>query len=198
MASNEYHFITRWRIAATPEEIIEVLGDAEDLARWWPAVYLDVRVVEPGDPATGVGKLVSLWTKGWLPYTLRWSFRVSEATPPTGFRIEAIGDFVGRGIWTLEPTRPAESAGGPETLVTYDWTITAEKGVLRRFSWAIKPVFAANHRWAMARGEDSLRLEIARRHAAASGDQAVLAALPGPPAPTFPHNLRRRRAVASG
>ncbi len=32
--------------------------------------------------------------------------------------------------------------------------------------------------------------KLARRHAA--GDPAVLAAIPGPPGPTFPHNLRRR------
>jgi hypothetical protein len=55
----------------------------------------------------------------------------------------------------------------------------------------IKPLFAANHRWAMARGEESLRLELARRRAA--GDPTVLAALPAPPGPTFPHNLIRRR-----
>ena len=55
----------------------------------------------------------------------------------------------------------------------------------------MKPVFAANHRWAMAQGERSLGLELARRHAAA--DPAILAAIPAPPGPTFPHNLRRRR-----
>jgi hypothetical protein len=43
----------------------------------------------------------------------------------------------------------------------------------------------------MARGEESLRLELARRRAA--GDPTVLAALPAPPGPTFPHNLIRRR-----
>jgi hypothetical protein len=29
----------------------------------------------------------------------------------------------------------------------------------------VKPAFAANHRWAMASGERSLGLELARRHA---------------------------------
>ena len=190
MASNEYHFVTTWRIPATPREISEVLGDAPDLARWWPSVYLQVREVAPGD-ASGVGKVVSLWTKGLLPYTLRWQFTVTESRPPTGFRLDADGDFIGVGIWTLESVAGPDDPGGPATTVTYDWTVIAEKGVLKRFSGVMKPIFSANHHWAMRRGEESLRLEIARRHGAA--DPAVAAMIPPPPGPTFPHNLRRRR-----
>ena len=193
MASNEYHFVTTWRIPATPQEISEVLGDAPDLARWWPSVYLQVREVAPGD-ASGVGKVVSLWTKGLLPYTLRWQFTVTESRPPTGFRLDADGDFIGVGIWTLESVAGPDDPGGPATTVTYDWTVIAEKGVLKRFSGVMKPIFSANHHWAMRRGEESLRLELARRHAAA--DPTIRAALPRPPGPTFPHNLRRRSRPA--
>jgi hypothetical protein len=191
MAANDYHFLTTWRIAATPDEITSVLGDAEALARWWPSVYLEVRVLEPGD-AAGLGKIVDLWTKGFLPYTLRWRFKVTESDPPTGFRLDAEGDFVGRGIWTLRQEIAEGQPGGPLTSVVYDWLIVAEKGILKRLSPIIKPIFAANHRWAMAQGERSLRLELARRHA--GSDAAIAAAIPTPPGPTFPHNLRRRRA----
>ena len=187
MAANDYHFITTWRIAATPDEITSVLGDAAALGRWWPSVYLRVRVLDHGDE-TGLGKVVDLWTKGFLPYTLRWRFTVTESDPPHGFRLEASGDFVGRGIWTLRSEAGPDDAGGPSTLVTYDWLVIAVKGILKTLSPIMKPIFAANHRWAMARGEESLRLELARRHA--QDDPTVLAAIPPPPAPTFPHNLR--------
>ena len=190
MAANAYHFVTTWQIAATPEEISEVLGDAEGLARWWPSVYLEVRVLEPGD-GNGLGKVVDLWTKGFLPYTLRWRFKVTESDPPTGFRLDADGDFVGRGIWTLRAELGEGEPGGPLTSVVYDWLIVAEKGILRRLSPVMKPIFAANHRWAMANGERSLRLELARRHGDA--DPTIVAAIPAPPGPTFPHNLRPRR-----
>ena len=190
VGSNDYHFITTWHIAASPEEITEVLGDAPDLARWWPSVYLRVRELQPGDDR-GIGKVVSLWTKGWLPYTLRWNFTVTESDPPRGFRLEAEGDFVGVGIWTLVPERAADDPAGPLTAVTYDWTVIAEKGVLKRMSVVMKPIFSANHHWAMARGEESLRLELARRHA--GSDPTVAAAIPAPPGPTFPHNLLVRR-----
>jgi hypothetical protein len=188
VAANDYHFITTWRVPATPAEISEILGDAAALSRWWPSVYLKVRVLEPGDER-GLGKTVDLWTKGFLPYTLRWRFTVTESNPPTGFRIEASGDFVGRGTWTLTSLADADAPDGPSTLVTYDWLVLAEKGVLKTFSAVMKPIFSANHRWAMARGEESLGLEIARRRSA--GDAAVLGAIRRPPGPTFPHNVRR-------
>lgn len=180
LPANAYHFITRWELPARVDEIEAILGDAPDLPRWWPSVYLDVAEVEPGGP-DGVGRVVALYTKGFLPYTLHWTFRVTEVTPGRGFALEAWGDFVGRGIWTFEPV-------GDRTRVAYDWKIAAEKGLLRRLSRVMKPLFSANHRWAMARGEESLRIEIARRRAGA--DEAVLSALPSPPGPTFPHQLR--------
>ncbi len=172
MASNEYHFITHWRVQGTVREVVGVLSDAADLVRWWPAVYLEVTVLEPGDER-GLGKVVDLYTKGWLPYTLRWQFRVTEVNT-SGFTLVASGDFDGRGIWTLQQD-------GVWVAITYDWKIKAEKPLLRYFSFLIKPLFAANHLWAMARGEESLKLELTRRHAPS---EQIRALIPAPPAPT--------------
>jgi hypothetical protein len=142
-------------VKSTVEEVSEVLNNARDLPRWWPSVYLSVKQTAPGGP-------VELLTKGWLPYTLRWSFRVTEAHLPNGFSIEACGDFEGRGTWTFEQD-------GPFVNITYDWRIRAEKPLLRYLSFLLKPVFSANHRWAMARGEESLKAELGRR--AGAGQQ---------------------------
>ena len=46
--------------------------------------------------------MVDLYTKGFLPYTLGWSFTVTEVRGVDGFSLAASGDFVGRGVWTLE------------------------------------------------------------------------------------------------
>ena len=154
MPSNDYHFITRWRIEGTVQEVADVLKRAEDLPRWWPSVYLEVREIEAGD-GDGIGKVVMLHTRGWLPYTLRWQFRVTESRHPYGYSIEAWGDFNGRGVWTFEQE-------GGWVNVVYDWKIRADKPLLKALSFLIKPIFAANHRWAMARGEESLRLELKR------------------------------------
>jgi hypothetical protein len=172
MATNDYHFITEWHVQGTLQEVTDIIGNAEELTRWWPSVYLDVKVLEKGDEV-GWGKVVDLYTKGWLPYTLRWQFRVTEVRDD-GFTLVAQGDFEGRGIWTFKQD-------GPWVDVVYDWKISAEKPLLRYFSFLIKPLFAANHRWAMAKGEESLALELARRHARAG---LARAQVPAPPQPT--------------
>jgi hypothetical protein len=173
MPSNDYHFITHWRVKSTVKEVSEIIADAPDLVRWWPSVYLEVEELEPGDER-GIGKVVSLYTKGWLPYTLRWQFRVTESRYPYGFSLQAWGDFDGRGIWSFEQD-------GEWVNITYDWRIRADKPLLKYLSPIFKPIFAANHRWAMAKGEESLKLELARRHAVTSQERALV---PAPPPPT--------------
>jgi len=176
MSFHTYHFVTHWTAEGTVQEVSDLLSDAEGLVRWWPAVYLDVEILERGD-ADGVGKVVSLHTRGWLPYTLRWHFRTTDTRKPYGFTLEAWGDFVGRGVWTFEQE-------GPLVRITYDWHIRADKPLLRVFSFLLKPVFAANHHWAMRKGEESLRLELARRQAPTP---AIRALIPSPPpAPSWP------------
>jgi hypothetical protein len=173
-ASNTYHFTTRWRAESTVEEVTELIGNGPELTRWWPSVYLEVKELEPGDE-NGLGKVIDLYTKGWLPYTLRWRFRVTETRHPHGFTLEAWGDFVGQGIWTFEQD-------GKHVNIIYDWSIHADKPLLRYLSFIMKPLFAANHRWAMAKGEESLHLELARRHARTTEERARI---PAPPPPTF-------------
>jgi hypothetical protein len=171
----EYHFVTNWKIQGTAREVAEVLGDPLALPRWWPSVYLDVKELAPGDPETRVGRLIELFTKGWLPYTLRWRFKVTESRGASGFTLVAEGDFVGTGVWTLDQQ-------GDMVEVRYDWRIRADKPLLRYGSFAFRPIFSANHRWAMARGEESLILEMRRRHAKTEGERL---AVPAPPGPTF-------------
>lgn len=176
MAANSYEFQTTWHFKASVAEVAAILEDVDHLSTWWPSVYLEVRVLEEGEKS-GVGKRVALFTKGWLPYTLRWNFTVVESNSPYGFRIKADGDFVGEGVWTLMEKE------GDEAEVVFDWTIHADKPLLRAFSFILKPMFSANHRWAMEQGEKSLNLELLRRR----GEPKVL---PPPPA-TWPHRARR-------
>ena len=175
----EFHFLTHWRLRGSIKEVADVLEDPIQLPRWWPSVYLDVKEVAAGDPDTHVGRVIDLYTKGWLPYTLRWRFTVTDSHPPHGFTLAADGDFVGTGVWTFE--QDAEFAK-----VSYDWRIAATKPLLRFGTPVFRPIFGANHRWAMARGEESLDLELRRRRAQSEEERR---SVPAPPKPTF---TRRR------
>jgi len=170
--SSEYEFLTKWRVEGTCGEVSDVLGDPVGLARWWPSVYLDVEEIDPPD-ARGVGRRVRVLTKGWLPYTLRWEFATTESRYPNGFAIAAVGDFNGRGVWTFEQD-------GRDVVITYDWRLEVEKPFVKQLSFLLKPIFEANHRWAMAQGEKSLRLELARRRATSAVERAAIPPPPGP------------------
>ncbi|MEO8255829.1 MAG: SRPBCC family protein [Acidobacteriota bacterium] len=172
MVSNDYRFTTRWRVEGTCGEVADILSDPLAFPRWWPSVYIDVRETAPPG-SDGLGRRIALVTTGWLPYTLRWEFVVVESRYPHRLAIAAAGDFDGRGVWTFEQA-------GRFVDITFDWRLRAQKPLLRRLSFLLKSLFASNHRWAMAQGEQSLRLELARRRATSA---AALEAVAAPPAP---------------
>ena len=169
---NDYHFVSRWRVEGTCGEVADILGAPLALPRWWPSVYLSVTELTPPD-AAGLGRRVALLTKGWLPYTIAWQFEVVKSQYPSGFTIVATGDFDGRGEWTFVQD-------GSHVDIVYDWQLRAEKPLLRDLSFVLRPLFEANHRWAMAQGETSLRLELERRRATSA---QALARIPPPPGP---------------
>jgi hypothetical protein len=179
---SRYHIVTTWRIEASLEEVGAILADISGLVTWWPSVYLAVEETAPGD-ATGVGKEVALLTKGWLPYTLRWSFRVIEVDPPRRVVLVPVGDFTGRGEWTF-------AQEGPVAVIRYDWEVEARKPMLRALTWLFRPVFTANHNWAMRKGEDSLWLEVIRRRAGTEAERARVPPPPGPSRLTFHRAIR--------
>jgi hypothetical protein len=174
---SRYHIVTTWRLDGTVEEVAAILGDVPSLKTWWPSVYLDVDLLSPGDE-TGLGMEVALYTKGWLPYTLRWTFRVTEVDPPHRVVLTPMGDFVGRGEWHF-------AQEGSTAVLRYVWSVEARKPMLRALTWLLRPIFTANHDWAMRKGEESLRLELARRRAATEAERSRIPPPPGPSLLTF-------------
>jgi hypothetical protein len=155
MTTNEYHFVTRWQFDAPIEVVFSIIEKGEEFPRWWPEVYLSVRSEKLGR-SDKVGDKLHLHTRGWLPYTLRWTAEVVEIAGPTRLEFKATGDFVGRGIWNL-------TQNGSKTDVRFDWHILAEKPILRHLSFIAKPIFSWNHEWAMGIGYKRFIEEIARR-----------------------------------
>jgi len=157
LKSNDYHFVTHWRFQATAEEVYALTANPGDYTRWWPSVYLEATLLAEGDPQ-GIGRRFQFHTKGWLPYTLQWESCAIEKEPPRRLVIRATGDFDGCGIWTC-------NEDGDSVEVEFDWKLTADKPLIRYLSFLFKPVFAANHRWAMAQGEKGLAGQLTRHQA---------------------------------
>ncbi|MFN0084495.1 MAG: SRPBCC family protein [Blastocatellia bacterium] len=155
MPANQYSFLTEWRIGAPRELVYEILKEGKDYPRWWPEVYLGAEY-SPSNREDHLGDRVSFFTRGWLPYRLRWTAEVVRLQRPQMIEIKATGDFDGQGVWRIETE-------GEATRVTFDWRLRAEKPLLRWLSPLFKPLFKWNHAWAMARGYESLCREVSRR-----------------------------------
>ncbi len=161
--SNQYRFITRWRVQATPEEVFAVISQPFEYPRWWPSVYLAATDAGPGR--------VRLLTRGWLPYTLKWEARTVLSREPNLLSVEATGDLTGRGIWSIVED-------GAFADITFDWKVAAKHPLIEKLSFLLRPAFEANHRWAMAQGLNSLELEL-RRYRAGTVEESN--AIPAPP-----------------
>ena len=156
-SSHEFHIVTEWRLQAGIAEVAAILTDPDRFTDWWRQVYLDVSVVDRGDE-NGIGSRVVVHSKGWLPYHLNWVGTMTAADLPHSWQISATGDLTGRGEWRLRQQ-------GDSVTAIYDWRVIADRPLFRVLSPLLRPVFAWNHRWAMARGLEGLQREVARRRA---------------------------------
>lgn len=158
---NEFSLNTVWRVEGTVAEVCNILTDATHLPDWWAEVYLGTTLVTQGDQ-NGLGRQIAVHSKGRLPYDLHWTATLVESDSPTRWKLAASGDLTGWGEWRL-------SQHGPIVEACYDWHVTADKPILRILSPVLAPVFAWNHRWAMAKGEAGLKRELLRRRPVSQG-----------------------------
>ena len=173
MSAHKYHFVKRWRFEGTPEDIFALISRPEEFPRWWGSVYLSAEELDKGDDqgddkdndqgnvksdGPGLGRRIRFRTKGLLPYKLHWESRAVEIDRPHRLIVEANGDLTGRGAWYLEQDQHF-------TDVMFEWQVSADKPLLRYLSWLLKPMFKANHLWAMEEGRRGLERELHALHA---------------------------------
>ena len=154
----EFCIISHWRIEATIQEVADALSEPELFPDWWGDVYLSVKTLAEGSDQ-GIGQTVAIHSKGWLPYRLNWQGTLVESHMPQSWAIEATGDLVGRGVWTLVQD-------GSIADVTYDWRVKSDRLLFRVLAPLLRRLMVSNHEWAMAKGEAGLRAEVIRRRKA--------------------------------
>lgn len=155
---SEYVFIDEWDVHAPIEAVFDALADARTYPKWWTPVYLDVQ--SDGPPA--IGRVSTELFKGRLPYRLRMTSEIVRLDPPREFEINASGDLSGRGIWTLTPRTDAVH-------VRFDWRVNADRMLLRVLTPVLRPIFRANHNYAISRAK--MGLEQFARVRAATGSR---------------------------
>ena len=149
---NEYRFVDRWTVRAPVEATYDTVGDTLGYPSWWGDVFVSVEG-DGGPPRPG--RHVTIVSRGFLPYRLRWEAEIVDAEAPRHFVFTMTGDFVGSGSWSFEPAE-----GG--TNAVFEFRPRVEKPGVKQLSPLLKPVFRWNHRWAMARGERGLDALFAR------------------------------------
>lgn len=166
MVAQEYDFLSKWRFEeCSLTEVADILEDTASLPGWWPELFKSVAIVQQGS-RHGLGQVAECACRALLPYTLRFRYTVTDEHYPNGSTIDSSGDLVGRGIWRL-----AARERGVD--VEYSWRVRLEKAALRLLSPILRPLLAWNHEWSMARGQEGLRREIARRRAESSPGAAI-------------------------
>jgi uncharacterized protein YndB with AHSA1/START domain len=138
--AGEYVFVDEWDVQAPPEAVYEALADARTYPEWWRPVYKSVE----GDRTETRHRF-----KGRLPYTLELRSLLVREDPPRQFETNVDGDLRGKGVWTFTPAN-----GG--THVRWDWTVFADRPLLRYLTPILRPLFRWNHSWAVARARDGL------------------------------------------
>ena len=182
MTGSDHQILTRWELEASPQEVFDLIADASSYPRWWPSVFLDAQVLEPGDER-GVGRLVEVRTATFLLLALRWRYRVTSSHAPGRLAVETSGDLEGLGLWTFE-------GRGKNAAVRFHWRGRVKRAPFRQLPTLFRPLARACNRWAMERGFTSLLLEVWRRR---TDDPEARDWLPQPPGPAFPRNRRHRR-----
>ena len=174
----DYNLTTRWEIEAAPREVYDLIADGAAYSQWWPSVFLETRLLEPGNEK-GVGRLVEVRTAAFLLFSMTWRYRVTVARPGETLAVVTSGDLDGLGLWSFEPS-------DARCVVRLNWRGRVTRPPFRHLPTFSAPVFRACHRWAMERGFTSLLLEVWRRR---TDDAEARAWLPRPPGPAFPRNL---------
>jgi uncharacterized protein YndB with AHSA1/START domain/quercetin dioxygenase-like cupin family protein len=145
-ATGEYVFVDEWDVAAPLEPVFDALADGRTYPLWWKPVYISVEA--EGPPAAG--QVSKQHFKGRLPYHLHTSSTITEYEPPHSLVADVEGDLRGRGVWTLT------DAGNGVTHVRFDWSVYADRKLLRTLTPVLRPLFRANHNWAIARAMEGL------------------------------------------
>lgn len=144
---NDYHFISRWDLAAPIEEVFGALRDYTQYPVWWRDVR-QVRLSRNGDEQ-GIGMVVRYRIQSPLLYSLAFDIELVDFAEPTLISTRASGQLDGTGVWRLAEAEPGTSA-------SYFWDVATTRPWMNIVAPIARPAFIAAHRSVMKRGAAGL------------------------------------------
>lgn len=138
----QYSFVTTWRVDAPARAVWDAL---QCLSLWWPG--MSSKCVTPS--REGIGARHERITRGRLPYTLRYTITVTRFDPPRASTYDSEGDLVGQGSYVLTQM-------GDTTEIIFHWDVATRGFWMNVLAPLLKPLFAWNHDYVMAQGEQAL------------------------------------------
>lgn len=139
-----YSFVTTWRLAAPIDKVWEALSVPQV---WWPSMVSSVQLTPPGE--NGVGARYERVTRGRLPYSLHYILTITQRDRPHAMSYDSEGALFGKGRHVLR------EAGGA-TEVVFSWDVATTGFWMNLLAPLLKPLFAWNHGYVMAEGEQAL------------------------------------------
>jgi hypothetical protein len=147
--AREYVFRDEWDVDAAIEDVFATLADPSTYPLLWKPVYRNV--VSRGE--VGVGHTSDHYFKGRLTYPLRLRGRDDGARPAAPLRRR------GRRRPPRHRCVDVRERDG-KTHVRWDWTVHADKPLLRVLTPLLRPLFRSNHNWAVARAREGRELYV--------------------------------------
>ncbi len=166
-----------WDIRAQEHELEFVVRDPMHITNWWSKVFMRAEAVG-GDINAECGLDVKLWAKGLLPHTFLFEANAKYDESVNRLMVRTVGDFDGLGTIELVPS-------SDYVTVCINWRVNVNKHYLYLLMIITKPLFTANHKWAMRQGKRGLQKEIERRRRGETTPMRL-------GKPTFPHNIIRK------
>lgn len=139
----KFVLLSRWKLAAPPEVVWELLRSPEEWPQWWPYVR-SVTLVRPGTEDDLGARRRFVWGS-LLGYGLALDITTTRVLRHRELEGVAGGDLDGVGTWELAPW----AAG---TRVGYRWEVDLRKRWMRLAAPLLAPVFAWNHHAVMRAG----------------------------------------------
>ncbi len=155
---NQFVLTTRWIIPAPIDAVWSALHDVAQWPSWWKYVKR-VTELEPGD-AAGIGVRRQFVWATRLPYCVTFEMCTTRVKRPVLIEGRASGDLNGSGRWELQTV-------DNNTLVRYEWRVSADKLWMRLLAPLLHPVYVWNHDEVMRAGREGLLRYLAVKRPAA-------------------------------